>query len=102
MLIKSKQKSIEMRLNDEKRQKLKIGDYIIFSNVKDGERLWCKIKNIYKFDSFDSLYKAFDKVKLGYKEDEVARPSDMGKYYSMAEQEKYGVIAIVLEVVKDI
>ncbi len=100
--IKNGYKTIEMRLNDEKRQKLKIGDYIIFLNVKDGERLWCKIKNIYKFDSFASLYKAFDKVKLGYKKDEIARPSDMGKYYAKAEQEKYGVIGIELEVVKDI
>ena len=33
-MIKSGQKTIELRLNDEKRQRIKTGDTIIFSNTE--------------------------------------------------------------------
>ena len=50
-----------------------------------------------KFNSFSDLYKNFSKVSMGYREDEGANPSDMELYYSLEEQEKYGVLAIKIE-----
>ena len=41
----------------------------------------------------------FDKVSIGYNEDEVANPNDMKKYYSMEEQECYGVLAIEIKLI---
>ena len=38
-MIKSGVKSIELRLYDEKRQKIKIGDTIIFTNTLTGEKI---------------------------------------------------------------
>lgn len=98
--IKNGTKTIEMRLFDEKRQQLKIGENIKFINNKTGEELLTKIVNLHKFKSFEELYKNFDKIKLGYKEWEVAKSSDMLKYYPQSEQQKYGVVGIEIKLIK--
>ena len=95
--IKSGTKTIEMRLYDEKRQKIKVGDIIEFINTTTEEKIYTKVKSLHLYDSFTELYKHFDKVALGYKETEEANPTDMEKYYPVAEQEKYGVVGIELE-----
>lgn len=95
--IKNGTKTIELRLNDEKRKLLKKDDLIEFTNRDTNEKLMVKIKNIYHYSSFEELYKHFDKVSLGYKENEIANPCDMEMYYSKEEQNKYGVLAIEIE-----
>ena len=75
--IKNKTKTIEMRLNDEKRSKIKIGDIIEFTNTTTLETLNVKVDNIFKYDDFEQLYSHHDKISIGYKEDEVADPKDM-------------------------
>ena len=44
--IKDGWKTIEMRLNDEKRSQIKIGDEIEFTNIKTNETLICKVTNV--------------------------------------------------------
>ena len=39
----------------------------------------------------------FDKVKLGYEENEIANPNDMQQFYPIEEQQKYGVVGIEIE-----
>ena len=97
-LIKSKSKTIEMRINDERRKNLKVGDEIIFTNRLTLEKLKAKVVDLYYFNSFSELYKAFDKNAIGYRDDEEANPSDMDLYYTKEQQEKYGVVAIKIEI----
>lgn len=96
-LIKSGTKTIELRLNDEKRSLIKIGDRIEFTNRITEEKIVVSVINIHKYDSFEELYKYFDKISMGYKEDEDADPKDMEQYYSKEEQEKYGVLGIEIK-----
>lgn len=96
-LIKSGTKTIELRLNDLKRQKIKVGDLIEFTNRVTDEKMLVRVVDLIKFNSFSDLYKNFSKVSMGYREDEEANPSDMELYYSLEEQEKYGVLAIKIE-----
>ncbi len=96
-LIKSGTKTIELRLNDLKRQKIKVGDLIEFTNRITDEKMVVRVVDLIKFNSFSDLYKNFSKVSMGYREDEDANPSDMELYYSLEEQEKYGVLAIKIE-----
>lgn len=96
-LIKQGIKTIELRLNDEKRQKIYISDYIQFINLDNKEILEVKVKNIYKYKNFKDLYKDFDKVSIGYKKDEIANYKDMEQYYTIEDIEKYGVVAIEIE-----
>lgn len=55
--------------------------------------------DLHKYNSFQELYKHFNKVSMGYKEDEIANPSDMEQYYSKEEQEKYGVVGIEIKLI---
>lgn len=96
-LIKSGTKTIELRLNDLKRQKIKVGDLIEFTNRFTDEKMLVRVVDLIKFNSFSDLYKNFSKVSMGYREYEEANPSDMELYYSLEEQEKYGVLAIKIE-----
>ena len=96
-LIKQGIKTIELRLNDEKRQKIYISDYIQFINLDNKEILEVKVKNIYKYKNFKDLYKDFDKVSTGYKKDEIANYKDMEQYYKIEDIEKYGVVGIEIE-----
>ena len=64
--IKNGTKTIELRLNDEKRQLLKIKDLIEFTNRTNNEKMLVEIENLYHYPSFEELYKNFDKVKTNY------------------------------------
>ena len=93
-LLKNGQKSIEMRLNKNGRDKIIKGDHIVFTKEKSQEIVEVIVLSVSKFSSFNELYKAFPKEKLGYKHDETASPNDMLIYYKKEDIEKFGVLAI--------
>lgn len=78
-MIKSGRKTIELRLWDEKRQKIKIGDTIAFTNIVNGEQLHVTVQNIYHFDSFETLYKSLPLLQCGYTAENIhtAQAADM-------------------------
>ena len=92
--IKEGTKTIELRLNDEKRSLLKVGDEIEFTNRDTNEKLSVYIIRLHKYPSFKELYKHFNKIEMGYAEDEPSESKDMEAYYSKEEQDKYGVLGI--------
>ena len=93
-LIKNCTKTIELRLYDEKRRKLNIGDIIDFENRKTLEHIKVKIVELHLFSNFEELYKHLDKSSMGYMENEKASYLDMEQFYSREEQKKYGVVGI--------
>ncbi|MBQ7778944.1 MAG: ASCH domain-containing protein [Clostridia bacterium] len=97
-MIKSGEKTIELRLYDEKRRQIKVGDKIVFTNTLNGETLEKTAVKLHRFDSFEELYKSLPLLKCGYTANDIdnAKPSDMEQYYSAEEQKKYGVIGIEL------
>ena len=95
--IKSGSKTIEMRLNDEKRRLINVGDIIEFRNTSTSETISCLVKNIYRYKTFEELYSHHDKVSIGYRVNETANPDDMLTYYTKEDINKYGVLAIELE-----
>ena len=100
-LIKNGTKTIELRLNDEKRQLLKEKDLIEFTNRTTLEVIMVEVVKLYKYSNFGELYKHFDKISMGYDKDDIANPKDMEKYYSKEEQDKYGVVGIEIRVIED-
>ena len=96
--IRSGTKKIEIRLFDEKRQQLKVDDLIIFTRMDDeSEHVQAKIINLVQFNLFKDLYDAYDLVLYGgEKKDEY---ESMYQYYSIEDEQKYGVLAIHLQVV---
>lgn len=59
--IKDGTKTIELRLNDEKRQLLKENDFIEFTNRVTLEKIIVKIEGLYKYLNFKELYKHSDR-----------------------------------------
>ena len=96
--IKEQTKTIEMRLFDEKRSSISVGDTIIFTDTGNNEKAECLVINLYRYPSFEELYQQHDKVSIGYKEDEIADPKDMLAYYSKEMIEQYGVVAIEIRI----
>ena len=99
--IRSGGKTIELRLYDEKRQKIKVGDRIVFTNTESGKELWVTVVKLHRFDTFAQLYQTLDLLQCGYTPEDVdkACPEDMEDYYSKEEQAKYGVVG--LEILRD-
>ncbi len=96
-MIKCGKKTIELRLLDNKRRCIKAGDTIRFENTADNtEIIIARVLALHKFDSFETLYKSLPLLKCGYTEEDIgtASPHDMNKYYTIEEQNKYGVVGI--------
>ena len=90
-------KIYELRLFDEKRKLLKVGDLIEFSNLEcPNEIIEVKVEDLLFYPSFIDLYSDLPMTMIGYTEENklIANYTDMEKYYSIDEQSKFGVVAI--------
>lgn len=99
-LIRDGKKTIELRLYDEKRRMVAVGDEIEFTKMTDEtQKITIKVVALHLFDSFESLYKSLPLEKCGYDGDSIktASAADMNEYYSIEEQQKYGVVGIEFE-----
>lgn len=99
-MIKNGCKTIELRLYDEKRRFISVGDEIEFVHSQAPNRtLLCRVIALHIFDSFEELYNNLPLLQCGYTEEDIftASPADMDLYYSKESQEKYGVIGIEIE-----
>ena len=95
--IQNGTKTIELRLNDEKRQQVQVGDFIEFTQIDDAsQKLVVRVTALHHFNSFAELYTALPKEKLGYVPDETPDPDHMDAYYPREKQYKYGVLGIEL------
>ena len=95
--IRTGNKTIELRLNDEKRKQISVGDTIKFINTEDSnDTLRVKVVDLFLFSSFAELYENLPLLHCGYNEDNIntASPEDMEMYYSREKQNKYGVVGI--------
>lgn len=98
--IASGQKMIELRLYDEKRQSIQIGDQIRFTNTEDASQTTlCEVIQLHVFKNFAELYESLPLLKCGYTPEDVnsAHPDDMLTYYSKEKQAQYGVVGIELK-----
>ena len=96
-MIREGNKTIELRLYDEKRKQISIGDFITFSNTENSNDTLCvKVIDLFVFSSFDELYKNLPLLECGYTKEDIATasPNDMEKYYSKEMQQQYGVVGI--------
>ncbi len=97
--VKSGIKTVEMRLNDEKRSLVCSGDTIVFTNTTTKEEMTVKVIKTVVYKDFFELYKHYNKLEIGYKECEINDPADMYLYYSKEKIEKYGALAIEIELI---
>ena len=102
-MIASGEKIYELRLWDEKRQRIAPGDQILFTCSGDDTRqITALVKALHRFPDFAALYAALPLEQCGYRPEEVAAasPADMAIYYSPEQQAKYGVVALELALIQ--
>ena len=99
-LIRDGKKTIELRLYDEKRRMVAVGDEIEFTKMTDEtQKITIKVVALHIFGSFEELYRSLPLDKCGYDSDNIktASASDMNEYYPVEEQLQYGVVGIEFE-----
>jgi predicted RNA-binding protein with PIN domain len=104
-MIRSGQKTIELRLYDEKRREIAAEDIIEFTHAADEtQKLKVRVKALHIFKDFAELYAALPIDKCGYTKENIAfaSPDDMLEYYPKEKQAKYGAVGIELEVLDDL
>lgn len=103
-MIRSGRKTIELRLYDEKRQKIQVGDTLVFTHSDDAaQTLTATVTALHRFPDFGALYAALPLDRCGYLPEEIptASPEDMNVYYSAEKQALYGVVGIEIALVEE-
>lgn len=92
-------KCYELRLHDEKRSLISVGDTITFNSTADERTVAVRVVSLHPFASFAELYAALPLTACGYTAENVAAasPKDMERYYPPEKQAQYGVLAIEVE-----
>ena len=94
--IKNGTKTIEFRLYDEKRSKIKIGDQIEFSKLPElKEKILVEVLDLYRDESFEKLFRKLFKDEEKIRE----KTKSMKQFYSSLEEKEYGVVGIKIKVV---
>ena len=94
-LIESGRKTIELRLFDEKRRQVKIGDFIEFSHIEQPDRhITVRVTELYRSSSFGVLFSEIPAERLGFPEKAVIALDLMDSFYPPEKQQKYGVLGI--------
>ncbi|ANP70896.1 ASCH domain-containing protein [Clostridium tyrobutyricum] len=100
--VKYNNKIMEVRLNDEKRRKINVGDKIIFYRLPElTESVLVKVKRIYKFLTFKELYDRFPSSYFGYGNLDIYQIlNKIYSIYSPRQEKEKGVVAIMFQVEK--
>ena len=101
-MIACGKKIYELRLYDEKRRNISVGDEIVFTRSRGGDdSMRCLVVGLHLYDSFATLYASLPLLQCGYTEEDIstADPSDMDIYYSKERQAAYGVVAIEIKLI---
>lgn len=90
--IKNGSKTIEIRLNDEKRQLLQVGDEIEFVLLQNPvQTVVMEVVDLLPFSNFHELFSKISPNEYG-----GGASSDMYKYYTKEEENRFGVLGVRL------
>ena len=96
--IISGDKTIESRLYDAKRQKIQIGDRIIFTNRDNSEQtVTAEVVGLLRYATFRDLFSHNNPRKFGGDNVEWLE-NQISEFYSIEDQKVYGVIGIEFKV----
>ena len=100
--MKEGRKRVEMRLFDEKRRALLVGDVILFEHDQDPKRgLAVRVTALCRYACFEDLISSFSPDVLGFPHASRAQiKALMDEIYPLEEQRRWGVLAIGVEVIE--
>lgn len=98
-MIQQGVKTVEARLYDEKRQQVALGDEIEFTPTDGSSRpLATKVVGLLRYHSFADMYQHNDPVKFGGTS-ATELTDGIRKYYSLEDEQRYGVVGIEIELI---
>lgn len=96
-LIKKGTKKIELRLNDNKRRKIKAGDTLLFINTKTQKWIATTVAKKYVAPSFEELFSHINNKEIFGFSGDVSKSdmvNGMRRYYSEEREKAIGVVGI--------
>ena len=99
--IKKGQKIYEIRLNDEKRRIIDVGDVIVFKREPElKESIETIVEDLIYFDSFKEMIDTLPLFKVGFENVSKKEVEDIyHSFYSVENESKYGVAAIKVKLI---
>ena len=102
-IVKNGNKDIEVRLYDEKRSKLRVGDTLIFlRRPNEIDTIKAKVVDLVKYNNFSEVVDNYDMKRIyldGYSKEMYL--NEMRRFYTLEDEVKYGALAIIFEVFND-
>ena len=102
-IVKNGKKDIEVRINDEKRRLLKVGDTLVFlRRPLEEDKIVAKVTDLVRYKTFSELVEHYEMKRLyldGYTKEMYL--NEMSRFYTEEEQLVDGVLAIHFEVLDD-
>jgi ASC-1-like (ASCH) protein len=97
--MKAGQKIYEVRLYDEKRQKICVGDTIIFKKMPDLiDGVVTKVMDVKRFETFEQMAQTLSIESLGFDKKNASQVSRFYRsIYGKEDEKKYGVVVFKLE-----
>ena len=102
--IKAGKKTMEIRLYDDKRRKIRPGDEILFLKLPENkESIKTKVIEIFVFDSFAKMFEKTRPEPFGHDKSLTVeqRVNMQRSHYSEEEEKRYGIVVIKIEPVQD-
>ena len=101
--IESGEQTIEIRLFDEKRKALRVGDIIEFSKLPSlHKKIQVKILELLHYESFENLIKDFGMKFFGYNQEFLIDSflKNLYNIYTKDDEKQFGVLGIKLKVLQ--
>ena len=96
------EKVFEVRLNDEKRKSISVGDIIIFKKLPElEEEIRAVVTDLLYFKSFTEMAKNLSSTEIGFENcSEKSIVDAYHEFYSVEDESKFGVLAIKVKCLK--
>ncbi len=96
--IRTGEKIYEIRLNDEKRRLISVGDFITFRDESNlDEKMQKRVKDLLYFDSFTEMLDNLPLKEIGFENFSKLEVENVyHHFYSFENEKKFGVVAIML------
>ena len=100
--IASGRKTMELRLFDEKRRKIDIGDIIIFTSIAEPmQKIAVTVKSLHRYATFEDMFMDIPLKLCGNDSTDTPKKAaaKMIEYYTDAQVQLYGVLGIGIALV---
>ncbi len=99
--IKKGIKKFELRLYDERRRNINLGDTITFRNLNDSEdTISVKVLALLRYPTFADFFEDIDYKLCGTANSLEEKLDRVHTFYTVEQEKEYGILAIKIELLK--